>query len=257
LLNASGNAGGYMICGLDKNIYELISSKVYEYVKDYVIAALAVNITDSYMDVQNYWKETIDNLGIDDMNHLIECLKLDDTKSVFEVTCTQIPELFADLYEDIKECLLKVYGNDLINNYSLDSTSLGEFKVRIIDILMKESEGLCNEFVDLKHIENRLIRLIPKLCKTIDSHKNYDASELNRLIIKFLDAWGTLINKYHITINMYLDKIYPTQVESVYSEVMNSLFNNIIEILNKLLEAGEDLSKAYTMLEECFNCLME
>lgn len=251
------NSGGYMICGLDKSVYELISSKVYEYVKDYVIAALAVNVTDSYVDVQNYWKETIDNFGIDNMNQLIECLSLDDSKAVFQVTCTQIPELFTDLYEDIRVCLFKLYGNVLIDNYSLQPDSLESAKIRIIDILTKESEGLCNEFSELKLIENRLIKLIPKLSKTIDSHENYDASELNKLIIKFLDTWGNLINKYHITINMYLDEIYPKQVEAVYSEVMSSLFNNIIEILDKLFQDGADLTKAYNMLQEYFNYLLE
>ena len=212
--------------------------------------------SDSYEDIQSYLKESSNNFGMDKMEQILECLNIDETIKVYETTCLQIPDLFLDIYEDLLVCLGKLYKTD-INNYTLDADNKNAFRQRIVNLLNKEVELLQGEFKEINITVKRLNILIdkfsqPKVFSSAQSEKN-----LNNLIIKFIAAWGNLINRYHVATNMYLDEIYPKHVEAVYSEVMNSLINNIFDFLSKLLDKGEDLSHAQSMLEEYFSCLME
>jgi hypothetical protein len=244
-----------LICEADKNIRQLIENKTYEYVKDYVVSALVLNVTESYIEIQKYLEDSHNNFGMENMENILSCIDVEETKNVFELTCNIIPDLFIELYEDILDILCRTYVSDIIEKNSLSVSDKREFKERITKLLMDEACLFSLELDVLENIIDKLDLLIPKLTHIMFQSENNEATDLNRYYIEFLDVWGYLIHKYHTTINLYLDIIYPRQVEVVYEELINSLLQNIFLILEKLHPC--DQGKACKLLINYFNNLLD
>jgi hypothetical protein len=242
-------------CRADKDIRQLIKNKTYEYVKDYVVSALVLNVTESYIEIQKFLEDSHNNFGMENMENILNCINVEETKNIFELTCNIIPDLFLELYDDIVAILCRTNSSEIIEKNSLSVSEMRAFKERIVKLLMDEAYLFYLELDVLENIIEKLDLFIPKLTHIMFQLDNNKANDLNRYFIEFLDVWGYLIHKYHTATNLYLDIIYPTQVEVVYEELSKSLIKNIMEILEKLDPC--DLNKAYTCLENYFNNLLE
>lgn len=244
-----------MICEADKNIRQLIENKTYEYVKDYVVSALVLNVTESYIEIQKYLEDSHNNFGMENMENILSCINIEETKNIFELTCNIIPDLFLEMYDDIVAILCRTNDSEVIEKYSLSVSDMRTFKERIVKLLMDEAYLFYLELNVLDNITEKLNLFIPNLTNILLQIDNNKDSDVNRYFIEFLDVWGYLIHKYHTATNLYLDIIYPRQVKVVNEELSKSLISNIFGILEKLGPC--DLNKACSRLENYFNNLLE
>jgi hypothetical protein len=238
-------------------IYNLINNKIYEYVKDYVIAALALNVIDPFIDIHNYLENKGEDFELTQLEQIFQYLKIEDIKIEFESTCDNIPELFIEIYNDIINKLSELYRLPFIHNYLIGSVASQCIKENLLSILIDDKHLFYSELYELELIIDRVRVLVPKLNYSIVFHEKYKSQELSYLIMKFTDAWGNFIHKYHVIISMYLDNIYPKQVEAIYEFLTNTLSKDLFNLLEKLNNNKVDLSKAYITLDNYFFTLME
>lgn len=246
-----------MVYNTDMEIYNLINNKIYEYVKDYVIAALALNVIDPFIDIHNYLENKGEDFELTQLEQIFQYLKIEDIKIEFESTCDNIPELFIEIYNDIVNNLIDLYKLPFIDKYLIHSDTADCIKKNLLAILIDDKQQFYSELYELELIIDKVRFLVPKLNYSIVFHEKYKSQELSYLIVKFTDAWGNFIHKYHVIISIYLDNIYPKQVDAIYDFLTNTLLKDLFDLFEKLNKSKVDLSKAYITLDNYFFTLME